>query len=135
MTNSCELDECIFCGGSDMTEEHLIAAWVLRAFHRQRRPDSGLSGSFVGPGEMSLSPGSSDVRRPSDQRRSPGTPSSIPIPGYQVMLGGLYAYLGGPVAPITPKSLEGYVQIWPAKPAPVVVSPALRGPAERSRRR
>jgi hypothetical protein len=56
MTSFRELDECIFCGDSDMTEEHLIAAWVLRAFHRQRKPDAGLSGSFVGPGQMRLSP-------------------------------------------------------------------------------
>jgi hypothetical protein len=41
---------------SDMTEEHLIAAWILGAFHRQRKPDAGLRGSFVGPGQMRLSP-------------------------------------------------------------------------------
>lgn len=51
-----ELDACIFCGDSDMTEEHLIAAWVLRAFHRQRRPEPGFTGTFVGRGEMQLSP-------------------------------------------------------------------------------
>lgn len=44
---------------------------------------------------------------------SPGSPTSIPIPGYQVMLGGLYAYLGGRVSPIAPESLEGFVRIWP----------------------
>jgi hypothetical protein len=245
-----ELDECIFCSDSDMTEEHLIAAWVLRAFHRQRKPDAGLSGSFVGPGQMRLSseepistakvvcrscnnewlsvldnaaaevlkppirgddavtldregqavfaawiykcalifdaaangndgdlvplregfqtshkagPGcvmyagpatpapftlpevpevaelrmfgvrpisgtmrlTVDIQNP-DGSVTPGSPTSIPIPGYQVMLGGLYAYLGGRVSPIAPESLEGFVQIWPAAPEPVTVSPALR---------
>lgn len=251
MTSFGELDECIFCGDSDMTEEHLIAAWVLRAFHRQRRPDPGFSGGFTGPHQMRLSPeepistakvvcrscnnqwlsvidnAAAEVLKPlirgddtvtldegeqavfaawiykcalifdaaangndgglvplregfKDSRKagpgcvmyagpappmpftvpgipevaglrmfgvrpisgtlrlavnvqsadgtvSPGAPTSIPIPGYQVMLGGLYAYLGGRVSPITPESLEGFAQIWPASPEPVTVSPALRG--------
>jgi hypothetical protein len=67
-----------------------------------------------------------NVQNP-DGTVGPGTPTTIPIPGYQVMLGGLYAYLGGSVSPITPESLEGFVQIWPASPQPVTVSPALRG--------
>jgi hypothetical protein len=246
-----ELEECIFCGDSDMTEEHLIAAWVLRAFHRQRKPDAGLSGSFVGPGRMRLSPEEPistakvvcrscnnewlsvidnaaakvlkplirgddtvtldeegqamlaawiyksalvfdaaangndgdlatlrdgfqasrkagpgcviyagpapptpftlpevpeiaglrmfgvrpisgtmrltiDVQSPGGTV-APGTPTSIPIPGYQVMLGGLYAYLGGRVSPIIPESLEGFVQVWPASAESVTVCPALRG--------
>lgn len=249
MTSGRELNECIFCGDSDMTEEHLIAAWVLRAFHRQRRPDPGFSGSFVGPSQMRLSPeepistakiicrscnnqwlsvidsAAADVLKPlirgddsvtlncdeqavfaawiykcalvfdaaangndgglvslregfkksqkagpgcviyagpapampfimpevpevaglrmfgvraisgtlrltvnvqsPDGTVSPGSPTAIPIPGYQVMLGSLYAYLGGRVSPITPKSLEGFVQIWPASREPVTVSPAL----------
>ncbi len=252
MPSMSELDECIFCGGPDMTEEHLIAAWVPRAFHRQRKPDAGLSGSFVGPNQMRLSPeepistakvvcrscnnewlsvidsAAADVLKPlirgddavvlneeeqavfaawiykcalifdaaangndgdlvplregfrtsqkagpgcmmyagpapptpftlpevpevaglrmfgvrpisgtmrltvdiqnPDGSVTPGSPTSIPIPGYQVMLGGLYAYLGGRVSPITPESLEGFVQVWPARPESVVVSPALRNP-------
>lgn len=251
-----ELDRCIFCGDSDMTEEHLIAAWVLRAFHRRRRPDPGFTGTFVGGGEMRLSPkepistakvvcrrcnngwlsvvdnAAAEVLKPlirgddtvtldakgqtvfaawiykcalifdaaakandgglaslregfresrkagpgciiyagpataipftmpgvpevaglqmfgvrpangtvrftvdvqnEDGTVTPGTPTSIPIPGYQVMLGGLYAYLGGRVPPVTPDSLEGFVQVWPAKADPVVVSPALRGGRGRS---
>lgn len=246
-----ELSECIFCGDSDMTEEHLIAAWVLRAFHRQRKPDPGFSGSFVGPSEMRLSPeepiltakvvcrscnnewlsvidnAAAEVLKPlirgddtvtlhrdgqsvfaawiykcalifdaaeagndgslvslregfeasrkagpgcviyvgpapptpfsmpgipevaglrmfgirpisgtlrltvevqsPDSTVSPGSPTAIPIPGFQVMLGGLYAYLGGRVSPVTPESLEGFVQIWPESPEPVTVSPARRG--------
>jgi hypothetical protein len=246
-----ELDKCIFCGDSDMTEEHLIAAWVLRAFHRQRKPDPGFSGGFVGPNQMRLSTeepistakvicrscnnewlsvidnAAADVLKPlirgddtvtldgdgqavfaawiykcalifdaaengndgdlvplregfeasreagpgcviyagpappmpfsvpgipevaglrmfgirpisgtlnltvnvqnADGTVSPDAPTSIPIPGYQVMLGGLCAYLGGRVSPITPESLEGFAQIWPASPEPAVVSPALRG--------
>ena len=246
-----ELDECIFCGDSDMTEEHLIAAWVLRAFHRQRRPDPGLSGTFVGRGQMRLTPeepistakvicrncnnqwlsvidnAAAEVLKPlirgddsvtldeegqtvfaawiykcalifdaaangndgdlatlrdgfqeshkagpgcviyagpapptpfalpevpevaalrmfgvrpirgtmrltidaqnPDGSVTAGAPTSIPIPGYQVMLGGLYAYLGGRVSPITPESLEGFVQVWPARAEPVTVFPALRG--------
>ncbi len=58
---------------------------------------------------------------------SPGTPTSIPIPGYQVMLGGLYAYLGGRVSPVSEESLEDFVQVWPASAESVTVSPALRG--------
>jgi hypothetical protein len=65
-----------------------------------------------------------NVQNP-DGTVSPGSPTSIPIPGYQVMLGGLYAYLGGRVSPIAPESLEGFVQIWPAGSEPVTVSPAL----------
>jgi hypothetical protein len=57
---------------------------------------------------------------------TPGRRTAIPIPGFQVMLGGLCAYLGGRVAPIAEDSLEGFVQVWPARSAPVTVSPFLR---------
>jgi hypothetical protein len=251
VTSLRELDECIFCGDSYMTEEHVIADWVSRAFHRQRKPPPGLSGDFVGSGEMRLSPeepiltakvvcgtcnnewlsaidtAAADVLKPlvrgddvvaldqkgqaafaawiykcalvfdaaangnggglvplregfrasrqagsgcviyagpappmpfslpevpevaglrmfgvrpisgtmrltvnvqnADGIASPGAPTSIPIPGYQVMLGSLYAYLGGRVSPVAPESLDGFVQIWPAGSDPVTVSPALRG--------
>ena len=33
-----ELDRCVFCDGTDMTEEHLIADWAHRAFARKRKP-------------------------------------------------------------------------------------------------
>jgi len=32
------LPECIFCGSSDVTKEHLLADWVPRAIQRTRRP-------------------------------------------------------------------------------------------------
>lgn len=65
-----------------------------------------------------------DVQNP-DGTVTSGHRTVIPIPGYQVMLGGLYAYLGGRVAPITEESLEGFVQVWPALSEPVTVSPFL----------
>lgn len=242
-------DGCIFCGSPELTEEHLIAAWVFRAFHRSRRPPAGFGGTFVGPGELHISaeepiatanvlcrscnnewisridaaaadvlkllirgeesvtleragqaalaawiyksalvfdaaingedgdlaslregfrasreagpgcviyagpappapvniPGVPEVAglrmfgvRPisgtmnleinvqnPDGTVTPGRRTAIPIPGYQVMLGGLYAYLGGRVAPITEESLKGFVQVWPARSEPVTVSPFL----------
>ena len=35
---SYEEERCLFCGSTDMTEEHLIPDWVFRAFQRTRRP-------------------------------------------------------------------------------------------------
>jgi hypothetical protein len=45
---ACErvLDACIFCGGDDMTEEHLVADWVLRAFAKSRKPAGGFRGTY-----------------------------------------------------------------------------------------
>ena len=37
-----ELDSCVFCGSTDMTEEHLIASWAYRAFVKQRKPTGGI---------------------------------------------------------------------------------------------
>ncbi len=54
MTLVRELDACIFCGDSDMTEEHVVADWVSRAFEGKRRPGPGLSGSFVSRQSMRL---------------------------------------------------------------------------------
>jgi hypothetical protein len=56
-----------------------------------------------------------------------GQVSEIPIPGYQVLLGNLCAYLGGQVQPIAPESLIGFEQVWPAGDDPVVVRPWLVG--------
>jgi hypothetical protein len=56
-----------------------------------------------------------------------GEASQIPIPGYQVLLGNLVVYLGGQVPPITPESLVGFEQVWPARDEPVVVRPWLVG--------
>lgn len=50
MTSS--LDNCIFCGNDDMTEEHIVADWVLRAFFRSKTTRADLSGSFIGPKQM-----------------------------------------------------------------------------------
>lgn len=56
-----------------------------------------------------------------------GHVSEIPIPGYQVLLGNLCAYLGGQVQPVAPESLVGFEQVWPARGEPVVVRPWLVG--------
>lgn len=37
-----ELDSCVFCGSTDMTEEHLIASWAYRTFAKQRKPTGGI---------------------------------------------------------------------------------------------
>jgi hypothetical protein len=42
-----ELDACVFCGATDMTEEHLIADWAHRAFAQRRRPTGFFRGSVV----------------------------------------------------------------------------------------
>lgn len=235
-----ELDRCLFCDGTDMTEEHLIADWAHRAFARKRKPDSSLRGAFVGPGRLRLDDGdatatakvicrecnnqwlsqidndAAKVLRPlirgerevaldraaqdavaawiyktalifdaaehghdgplaslrpifrasrkagpgcviwagpastppslavgtppttvnlwmlgvrpangtillagnidnQDGTITPGTPTIIPIPGYQIMVGALWAYLGGPVPPVASESLRGFEQVWPAR--------------------
>lgn len=48
------LERCIFCGGHPTTEEHIVADWVLRAFARAKKPNFGLAGTFVAPGQMRL---------------------------------------------------------------------------------
>jgi hypothetical protein len=53
-----------------------------------------------------------------------GQPRQIPIPGYQVMIGALCAYLGGPISPIAPDSLDGFEQVWPAQDRWVTVRAA-----------
>ena len=50
-----------------------------------------------------------------------GSPQEIPIPGYRVMVGALWAYLGGQVCPVDEEALKGFVQIWPARDEPVTV--------------
>jgi hypothetical protein len=56
-----------------------------------------------------------------------GQVSEIPIPGYQVLLGNLCAYVGGRVQPIAAESLVGFEQVWPAREEPVLVRPWLVG--------
>jgi hypothetical protein len=50
--------------------------------------------------------------------------SELPIPGYRIMVGALWAYLGGQVCPVDEDALDGFSQVWPAKDANVVVRAA-----------
>lgn len=54
MTVESDCQQCIFCGGADLTDEHLIADWVQRAFARSRRPGPSLSGTFVARDQMRM---------------------------------------------------------------------------------
>lgn len=56
-----------------------------------------------------------------------GKESQHRIPGYQILLGNLCVYLGGQVAPITPESLVGFEQVWPARDEPITVRPWIVG--------
>ncbi len=47
MTSAITLEQCIFCGDEEVSEEHIIAAWALRAFGRSRKPDRGFAGTFT----------------------------------------------------------------------------------------
>lgn len=33
-----QISSCVFCGGTDMSQEHLVADWATRAFTRSRKP-------------------------------------------------------------------------------------------------
>jgi hypothetical protein len=242
MPSPITLERCIFCGQQEVSEEHIIAAWALRAFARSRKPDKSFAGTFkardqlkveatepvqtagvtcktcnngwlslidndaarvlkplirgesqvaldaagqtafaawiykcalifdaaqhgvdgelaslrtgfmesrlAGPGcqiyagptgapapfelpglEKKLAFRLFGVRPANGTVRLSinGEVSEIPIPGYQVLLGNLCAYLGGQVPPITPESLVGFEQVWPARDEPVVVRPWLVG--------
>lgn len=48
---------CIFCGSDDMSEEHLIADWVFRAFARSRRPGPLFKGVMAAENELRLESG------------------------------------------------------------------------------
>lgn len=242
MANAITLEQCIFCGGTEMSEEHIVADWVLRAFVRSRKPGRGFAGTFTAPDRLKveaaepvqtaevtckgcndgwlslidnaaaqvLKPlirGKSDVELDTAEQTAfaawiykcalifdaaqrgvggelaslrtgfmesrlagpgcviytgsmgalapfklpgleqrlrlrlfgvrpangtvrldiNGQVSEFPIPGYQVLLGNLCAYLGGKVQPITTESLVGFEQVWPAREEPVVVRPWLVG--------
>ena len=45
----------------------------------------------------------------------PGTPTDLPIPGYQIMVGALWAYLGGQISPVAPEALKGFERVWPSQ--------------------
>jgi hypothetical protein len=47
-----------------------------------------------------------------------------PIPGYRIMVGALWAYLGGQICPVDEDALDGFSQVWPAKDARVTVRAA-----------
>src|SRR5437588_417293 len=50
-----ELDRCIFCGGAEITEEHLMADWAHRAFARARKPTNQLRGTWQAPSHLAIS--------------------------------------------------------------------------------
>jgi hypothetical protein len=240
MSSAITLERCIFCGDQEVSEEHIIAAWALRAFARSRKPDRSFAGTFTAPDQLKveaarpiqtagvtckacnngwlslidndaarvlkpLIQGESEVEldaagqsafaawiykcalifdaaqhgvdgqlaslrtgfmesqlagpgcviyagptgapapfelpgleeklglrlfgvRPANgtvRLEINGQLSEIPIPGYQVLLGNLCAYLGGQVPPIGPESLVGFEQVWLARDEPVVVRPWL----------
>jgi hypothetical protein len=41
-----------------------------------------------------------NVASPDAETISPGAPTDLPIPGYQIMVGALWAYLGGQISPV-----------------------------------
>ena len=53
-----------------------------------------------------------------------GEPKAILIPGYQIMVGALWAYLGGRFPPVDDEALQGFERIWPAQDAPVTLRAA-----------
>lgn len=55
---------------------------------------------------------------------SSGTPTELPIPGYQIMVGALWAYLGGQISPVAPEALRGFEQVWPSREDPVTLQAA-----------
>jgi hypothetical protein len=52
-----ELDRCVFCGSTEMTEEHLIADWAHRAFARSRKPQNRILASWLAADQLALSDG------------------------------------------------------------------------------
>jgi hypothetical protein len=57
MTCGRVLDNCIFCGAAETTEEHIVADWVLRAFLKSKKAETGFSGSHVDGDEWRLTAG------------------------------------------------------------------------------
>ena len=49
MPSAITLERCIFCGEQEVSEEHIIADWALRAFARSRKPDRSFAGTFTVP--------------------------------------------------------------------------------------
>jgi hypothetical protein len=52
---------------------------------------------------------------------TPGTPTEHDIPGYRVMVGALWAYLGGQVCPVDEDALAGFSRVWPPQDEPVTL--------------
>ena len=65
-----------------------------------------------------------NVVNPDTASETPGNPVDLAIPGYQIMIGALWAYLGGQVSPVAPESLQGFQQLWPAQEMPVTLRSA-----------
>jgi hypothetical protein len=59
-----------------------------------------------------------------DGRSQSTSTTEHPIPGYRVMVGALWAYLGGRVCPVDEDALDGFSQVWPAKEEDVAVRAA-----------
>lgn len=47
-----QVRRCIFCGSDELSEEHLIADWVFRAFARSRRPGPLFQGLLADGGQL-----------------------------------------------------------------------------------
>jgi hypothetical protein len=56
-----------------------------------------------------------NVASPDAGTISPGTPTDLPIPGYQIMVGALWAYVGGQISPVAPEALKGFERVWPSQ--------------------
>jgi hypothetical protein len=56
--------------------------------------------------------------------RSTEAVSELRIPGFQIMVGALWAYLGGQVSPVAEESLKAFTQLWPASTAPATLRAA-----------
>lgn len=65
-----------------------------------------------------------NVVSPDNASVTPRKPLDLPIPGYQIMVGALWAYIGGQVSPVAAESLQGFRQLWPAQDTPVTLRAA-----------
>lgn len=87
-----------------------------------------LSGTEIGLWRFGVQPTKRLLRlsmriNSADGSTSSSTESVHPIPGYHVMLGNLWAFLGHPhMPPVDDQALRGFAQVWPAMPTDVAVS-------------
>jgi hypothetical protein len=59
-----------------------------------------------------------------DDGASTKTVNEMRIPGYQIMIGALWAYLGGQIAPVGEDALRGFTQLWPPSTTPATLHAA-----------